>query len=122
MFPYEFYKVLHLIGLIMVFFGFGGILIAGYARVELVKSARMMGMIAHGVGLLIMFVSGFGLAARMGMMSGLPGWVKTKIVIWLLLGGGIAVAKRKGYIGWPVAILIWGLGATAAYLAVNKPF
>ena len=122
MFPYEFYKVLHLFGLTLAFFGFGGVLVASYARVDLVKRARLMGMITHGVGLVIMFISGFGLAARMGMMSGLPGWVKTKIGIWLLLGASIALAKRKGYIGWPVAMLIWGLGATAIFLAVNKPF
>lgn len=119
---YQFYKVLHILGLTLTFFGFGGILLASYARVELVKRARLMGMITHGVGLLIVFVSGFGLAARLGMVTGLPNWVKAKIVIWLLLGAAIALAKRKGYIGWPVAILIWGLGATAIFLAVNKPF
>jgi hypothetical protein len=38
------------------------------------------------------------------------------------MGAGISVVKRKGYIGWPVAILLIGLGTTAAYLAIAKPF
>lgn len=113
---------MHLLGLMLLFFGFGGLLVSAYARVELKKAARIMGFVTHGVGLLFILVSGFGMAARLGMMTGLPGWVKAKIVIWALLGIAISVVKRKGYIGWPVAILLWGLGTTAAMFAVTKPF
>ena len=119
---YEFYKILHILGIMLLFFGFGGLLISAYARVELKKQARIMGFVAHGVGLMVILVSGFGMAARLGMMSGLPGWVKAKIGIWALLGIMISVVKRKGYIGWPVAILLWGLGTTAAIFAITKPF
>lgn len=119
---YQFYKIMHLLGLMLLFFGFGGLLVSAYARVELKKAARIMGFVTHGVGLLFILVSGFGMAARLGMMTGLPGWVKAKIVIWALLGIAISVVKRKGYIGWPVAILLWGLGTTAAMFAVTKPF
>lgn len=119
---YQFYKVLHLLGLILLFFGFGGLLMAAYAKVELKKQARMMGFISHGVGLLLILVSGFGMAARLGLVSGLPSWVHAKIAIWVLLGVGISLVKRKGHIGWPVAILLWGLGTTAAFIAINKPF
>lgn len=119
---YQFYKIMHLLGLMLLFFGFGGLLVSAYARVELKKAARIMGFVTHGVGLLFILVSGFGMAARLGMMTGLPGWVKAKIGIWALLGIAISVVKRKGYIGWPVAILLWGLGTTAAMFAVTKPF
>lgn len=119
---YNFYKVIHLLGLMLLFFGFGGLLISMYARVELKKAARIMAYACHGVGLLFIFVSGFGLAARLGLVAGLPTWVQAKIGIWLLMGVGISLVKRKGYIGWPVAILILGLGTTAAFIAVNKPW
>lgn len=119
---YQFYKVLHLLGLMLLFFGFGGLLIAAYARVELKKSARIMAFATHGLGLLLIVVSGFGMAARLGLVQGLPSWVQAKVGIWFLLAIGISLVKRKGSIGWPVAILLWGLGTTAAYIAINKPF
>lgn len=119
---YQFYKVLHLLGLMLLFFGFGGLLVSAYARQELQKAARIMAYACHGAGLLLIFVSGFGLAARLGLVQGLPTWVQAKIGIWLVLGIGISVVKRKGYIGWPVAILILGLGTTAAFIAINKPW
>ncbi|WII71338.1 hypothetical protein QJS83_12780 [Bdellovibrio sp. 22V] len=119
---YQFYKVLHLIGFMLLFFGFGGILLSAYSKTELKKPARIMGMVTHGLGLLIILVSGFGMAARLGLVSGLPAWVQAKIGIWVLLGVAISLVKRKGYIGWPVAILLWGLGTSAAFIAVNKPF
>jgi hypothetical protein len=119
---YQFYKILHVIGFILLFFGFGGLLTAAYSKVELKKPARLMGFLSHGLGLLLILVSGFGMAARLGFISGLPNWVQAKVGIWVLLGLCISIVKRKGHIGWPVAILIWGLGSTAAIIAINKPF
>lgn len=119
---YEFYKVLHFLGIILLFFGLGGLLVVNYGRAQIQKQARMMAMMGHGVGLLLIIVSGFGLAARLGLARSMPGWIHAKIAIWVLLGISISLVKRKGYIGWPVAILLWGLGFTAAFLAVNKPF
>jgi hypothetical protein len=81
-----------------------------------------MAFACHGLGLLFIFVSGFGMAARLGLVQGLPTWVQAKIGIWLLLGVGVSLVKRKGSIGWPIAVLLMGLGTTAAFIAVNKPF
>lgn len=120
--PYEFYKVLHMLGLMLLFFGFGGLLMAAYSRAELKKSARIMGFITHGFGLLLLLISGFGMSAKLGLMAGLPQWVQAKVGIWLLLGLSISLVKRKGTIGWPIAILLWGLGTSAAIIAINKPF
>ena len=119
---YQFYKVLHILGLMLLFFGFGGLLMSAYSKVVLAKGARMMGFATHGLGLVIILISGFGMAAKLGMASQFPAWLQTKIGIWLVLGIAISLVKRKGYIGWPVAILLWGLGLSAAFLAVNKPF
>lgn len=120
--PYEFYKYLHFLGLFTLFFAFGGVLISAYSGQTLTPAARKMAFILHGFGILIILVSGFGLAARLGLVGGLPGWIHAKLGIWLLLAAGIALAKRKGHIGWPLAVLIIGLGSAAGYIATNKPF
>ncbi|MEN0058835.1 MAG: hypothetical protein AAGB31_08375 [Bdellovibrio sp.] len=119
---YQFYKIIHLLGLMLLFFGFGGLLVTTYAKLQLNKAARMMGYITHGLGLLFIVISGFGMAARLGLIVSLPGWIYAKIGIWVLLGIGVSIVKRKGTIGWPVAILLLGLGTSAAFIAVNKPF
>lgn len=119
---YQFYKIMHFIGLMMLFFGFGGLLISKYSGMILSKKARIMSMATHGIGLLLLLVGGFGMAARLGLMAGMPHWMQAKVGIWMLLAIGISLVKRKGQIGWPIAILLLGLGTTAAFIAVNKPF
>jgi hypothetical protein len=118
----EFYKILHLLGLMTLFFSFGGALILGYAGVPFQGRSKTMIMMLHGIALLLILITGFGMAAKMGYMSHLPGWIQGKLAIWVLLAGGIVLVKRKGSIGWPLVILILGLGTTAAILAVTKPF
>lgn len=119
---YEFYKVLHMLGLMTLFFGFGGLLIATFSGVALQPKARGMAFATHGLGLLLIFISGFGMAGKLGLMKDMPHWLQGKMVIWLLLAVCISLVKRKGRIGWPITILLLGLGTTAAFLAVNKPF
>lgn len=119
---YQFYKIMHFIGLMTLFFGFGGLLIAKYSGLMLSKKARIMSMATHGVGLLLLLVGGFGMAAKLGIMGEMPGWMKAKVALWALLAVAISLVKRKGQIGWPIAILLLGLGTSAAIIAVNKPF
>lgn len=119
---YEFYKVLHLTGLMLLFFGFGATLILSYAGVPFQGKSKMLAFVTHGVGLLFLIVSGFGLLARLGLVQQLPGWVHAKITIWVLMGLAISLARRKGKFGLPVTILLIGIGMTAAIIAINKPF
>lgn len=119
---YQFYKIMHFLGLMTLFFGLGGMLVASFARVQLNKPARLMTFLTHGLGLMLLLVGGFGMMAKLGIMGGMPGWLTGKLVIWALLGLVVSVIKRKGYIGWPLAILIIGLGTTASIFAINKPF
>jgi hypothetical protein len=122
MFSYEFYKVLHISGVFMVLTGLAGILAVRMVAVQIPDRPRRLFFLFHGLGLIIALVGGFGLAARMGMMQGLPMWVYAKLAIWVILGGAIVLAKRRGQMGGPMMLVFLGLGALAAWLAVNKPF
>ncbi len=120
MFSLLFYKVVHLVGFFIAFMGLAGLLWAHATQAD--KKAKRPAMIFHGLGLLLALVGGFGMAARLGMMSGLPGWVHAKIGLWLLLGLVPLVAKR---VPQHLQAIWWALplvGLLAAYLGVYKPF
>lgn len=120
---YEFYKILHLISMSLLFIGLTGVATLRWAvGVEMPASLRKTFMIFHGVALLVILVTGFGLAARLNYFAALPGWIYGKLAIWLFFGGAIALAKRKGHVGWPLLILFSGVFGLAAWLAVTKPF
>ena len=110
-----FYLWLHLAGLGLMLLSLGGMaLLAG-------ERNRMLAA-AHGVGLLLSFVSGFGLLAKLVIPWPWPGWVFVKILLWLVLGAAPAVMRR---IQGRTAALFWGLWALfllTAWLAVHKPF
>lgn len=74
---------------------------------------------AHGVGLFLVLLGGFGMLARLGL--GLTGWVHAKLAIWLVLGGFIALRRSVGAASWGVA-LVPLLAALAGYVAYTKPF
>lgn len=111
---YEFYKILHLIGLVTLFISLGAL-----AYIPLEK--RKPFMIIHGVSSLLMLVAGFGLLARLGMARDMGAWVYAKIVIWLILGATPVILKRKPQLAMPVTVVSIALGALAAYLAIMKP-
>ena len=120
MFSLQFYKVVHLGGLFVAFMGLAGLLWAVATAAD--KSAKRPALIFHGLGLFLALVGGFGMAARLGMMSGLPGWVHAKIGLWVVLGALPIVAKRmpqhNGKLWWAIPFF----GILAAYLGVYKPF
>jgi len=121
MLSYETYKTVHLLGVITLVVGLGG-LIVHYAQGGESKVWRRRLAITHGLGLVMILVAGFGLLAKLHLMASLPGWAIGKVVIWLLLGGIIALIRRKPALAtfhWWATI---GLATLAAYLAVFKPF
>lgn len=117
--PYTFYKVMHFIGIFMVFSGLGAQCILALNGSEKTKPTRKWLGIMHGVGLLLTLVAGFGLLARIG--GGMGGWVMVKLAIWIILGGIGAIAARKQSIAGMIWILSLLLGWGAAFMAVNKP-
>jgi len=117
-------KLVHYIGIIMIFLGLGGMVFGAYAGFGLVKKQiRRAAALCHGIGLLLVIVSGFAMLSSLGLLHGdPPGWAKTKMVIWLILGGSISLAARWSRGIW-ILLAAWILlGAAAAYLALYKPF
>lgn len=123
---YPAYKILHLLGVFLVFAALGGMTLF---QMEVGRSAELWGGKArklagmtHGIALLLVLVTGFGALAKLNPAGGgIPTWVWGKLVIWLVLGG-IVVLIRKAPRWAP--FLWWGipaLGAVAAYLAIVKP-
>lgn len=119
---YEFYKLIHFIGIILLFSGLTGLLTVKMSNGHLVGQTKKLIFISHGIGLLFILVSGFGLLAKLSLTSSMPNWVYGKLTIWLMLGGAISYLKRKGQLGWPLFITLIGFFSVAAYFAVFKPF
>lgn len=116
------YKLLHLLGVMMVFIALGGVAIhaATGASRQSNPNRRALGVL-HGVGLLLLLVAGFGMLPRLGAsMTG--GWLWTKVVIWLLLGGATVLPYKGRSLASAMLGLVPLLGLLAAYLAIYKPF
>jgi hypothetical protein len=116
---YEFYKVLHMLGLMVLFFSLGGYTLRSSEGGT--KPTRILLASTHGIGLLLVLVAGFGLLARL-KLGGVPGWAWIKVVLWLAFGAAPVLIKRTPERLRPVWVALPLLGAIAAYLAINKPF
>jgi hypothetical protein len=121
---YPVYRVVHLLGIFILFVILGG-LAYGASRADTGGAvSRRTGMVLHGVGLFIVLLGGFGLLARLGVMHGMswPGWVWAKLGIWALLGAAVVVPRRKPEWAGGLLLLLPALGGLAAWLAIFKPF
>ncbi len=117
---YEFYKVIHLLGLSMVIMSLGGILVfAINGGQKATNSFRKGAMITHGVGLLLTLVAGFGMLHK-AQIPGFPGWAVGKLIIWLALGAFVGLAYKQNLARklWIVLPLLIAVGAV---LAIVKP-
>ena len=117
------YKLIHLIGLIMMFTSLGGLMlhaVNGGGR-EDNKGRKIAGM-THGLGLFLLLLGGFGMLAKLGIKWPWPGWIITKMILWLVLGGIVSVIYRKPELGKSLWFIVMLLGFGAAYLALMKPF
>ena len=116
-----FYKVLHIFGVFFLATALGGLVLHhlnGGSR-EDNKSRALIGA-THGLALVILLVSGFGMLHKYGY--GFPAWAIAKIVIWLVLGGLIALVPRFPHLGRVFWFLAPILGGVAGWLAIYKPF
>jgi hypothetical protein len=116
------YKNLHLLGVFMLLVALGGVTLQQINATAQENIWRKPVAITHGIGLLLVVVSGFGMLARLEIFWPLPGWVIAKLVIWVIFGGLIAVLGRAPSLAKPLWWITIALAAAAAYLALNKPF
>jgi hypothetical protein len=117
---YEFYKVIHLLGLSMVVMSLGGIMLFAINGGQKASNSFRKGvMITHGVGLLFLLVAGFGMLHKL-QIPGFPGWAVGKLIIWLALGAFVGLAykqnlARKLWLILPLLVVV------ATVLAIVKP-
>lgn len=116
---YELWKVIHVFGVLLLFVSLGSL--AGMAAAGRGAEARFQRML-HGIALLVVLLAGFALLATLQISA--PGswgaWVWIKLVVWLLLGGSLALVRRQRHARW-VLIGLPLLGAVAFWAAFMKP-
>ena len=116
---YLLFKLVHLLGIMLLFASVGGV--AGMAAAGRAGDARLARML-HGIALLLIFFAGFALLSSLGMSSprSWGAWVWIKLAVWALLGGSLALARRERHARW-VLLALPLLGAVAAWAALVKP-
>ncbi len=117
----EFYKLLHVTGIFLLVTGLVGVLILRWSGQTLFGKVKTFSFVTHGLGLVLILVSGFGLLARLGLFGSIPIWAYIKILVWGLMALAISLLKRKGHLGWPLYLGILFLFVVAAYNGIFKP-
>ena len=119
--PYEIYKSIHLLGVMLLFSSLGALAVQGMLREHpAAASAKRLLIISHGVALVLLLVAGFGMLARINVAVDAP-WVIGKVVLWLVLGAATLLPKRMPTQGGLWFFLFVTLGMAAAGLAIYKP-
>ena len=117
--PYTVYKLIHLASILFLFTAAGGVALyaANGGNRESNVAGRWVSAI-HGVTLVLILISGFGLVARLG--TGFQLWVWVKFALWFVIGSIALLPLRKPHLGFRWFLLIPLLGAISAYMAVFK--
>ena len=118
---YQVYTIIHLIGAFCVIFALGGSLVQAInGGVKKHSFCRALG-ITHGVGLLLLFIAGFGLITKLGYVP-IPIWVWIKILIW----GFYAIVSSLAFSRQKISVLLWVITLVlficVIILAKTKPF
>lgn len=110
------YKVIHLLGIFLLFSGLGGLWsIAGDSGDQ--RSRRLF-LAIHGVAMTLILVAGFGMMARLQISHSWPLWIWIKAIIWVLLAGLPIILKRLQSPPKLLFFLAPILGTIAAYAAL----
>jgi hypothetical protein len=124
MLSYAFYNLVHIVGLILLMMGLGGLALAGGTGGEAPARwpGRLLALI-QGSGLFLILLGGFGLLARLGVAhgGGWPAWVWVKFGVWVMLGLAAVAPFWLPRTARPLLLIVPALGALAAYMAIYKP-
>lgn len=117
---FEFYRIVHLFCIMLIYLAFGALALSGL-RGETRDSNPWHKRIAmlHGIGMLGLFVAGFGLLAK--GEHGFPTWIWAKFLIFAVFGGAVAVYARKPQFSGMMTVILALLGLVAALLGVYQP-
>ncbi len=123
MFTFATYKIVHLLGVFLLFLSMGNLL--GHAANGGDKQSNKMrglSMAFHGSSLVLLLVAGFGMLAKGGISFGGNPWIHIKLTIWLIMGALVVVPGRFPQLARPVFLVMPVLGLISAWLAIAKPF
>lgn len=116
---YQTYRLLHILAAFFLFSALGGLVVAA---VHNDARFRKIGSITHGISMILLLVSGFGLMARLGIdHSAIPAWAWLKLGIWVALGACMVAIKRMQNGRWILWLALPLLGGVAAYLGLFHP-
>ncbi|CAN5741356.1 hypothetical protein BH23GEM6_BH23GEM6_07430 [soil metagenome] len=123
MFSYQFYNLVHIIGLVLLMIGLTGIFLNTNAQ-RTDRMGRRVPFLFHGLGVFLILLGGFGMLARLGIVHGAswPGWIWVKVAVWALLAIAALLPLRFPRTALPLLLLLPMLGGLAAYMAIYKPF
>jgi hypothetical protein len=124
MFSYQFYNLLHIVGIILIMMALGGIALAASGTAEARRGwTRRSVVVMQGLGIFLILLGGFGMLARIGIMhgAGWPGWVWVKFGVWATLGAAAFLPFRFPATARPLLLVVPLLGGLAAYMAIYKP-
>ncbi len=108
------YKFIHFIGLIVFFTGIGASLASDTKK----PASFRFPAIAHGVGFLLILISGVGIWHKLGAKIG--SWMIIKLVILFALGASLPLIKNRVLPVAAIWILVIVLGSIAAYLGFTN--
>lgn len=122
---YEIYKIIHLVGVLLLVCSLGAMAMhawLGRSRGDgELERARKGLVMFHGIAATVILVAGFGLMARLGLMSTWPTWIVVKLAIWLVLGVATVFIKRAPGLGRTWVLLIPLVAGIAVAVAIYKP-
>ena len=113
---HQIYQILHILGILMVFLGYGALLGRALAGSDCPR-LKKMGSITSGIGLLLILVAGFGLIAKLGYNYS-ETWIWIKLAVWVALGGMIVAINRKPCCApkiWWVLLALGTIAIAAVY-------
>jgi len=110
-----YYKILHVFSLLVL----TAWTFAAFANPD--PANRKQTLIVTGVAALLMFVSGFGLLAKLYAHQ-FPGWVIVKMVCWLVFSALAGLAFRRPHLRSRLALLGFTALLIALVMVYAKPF